>query len=296
MSTRWFSCSALFAMVAIAVPAAAQSYGTRAYAVSSVEGVGQANDGTTFIQRGTTSASASADYAGNQFGSIPSTGSATGSATLADGSLRGYASTTGRGSASAQLGWQDVLTFQGLGARDPSGVTPITILYTFEGELTTGPGSVALGRGQLLIGGPFSEGTNAIDAYYRTDQHVTNEFTWGTQNPFISRELIQNGPSSWTIRAVWGLPNTYSGMFIGASLQSLAFGSATADFSGTSSVRLELPAGVTFTSASGQFLSAIAPAGAVPEPSTWAMMLIGFGAIGTAMRRGRRLSWTAQAT
>jgi len=26
-------------------------------------------------------------------------------------------------------------------------------------------------------------------------------------------------------------------------------------------------------------------AGAVPEPSTWAMMLVGFGAIGTAMRR-----------
>lgn len=28
--------------------------------------------------------------------------------------------------------------------------------------------------------------------------------------------------------------------------------------------------------------------GAVPEPSTWAMLLIGFGAIGTAMRRCRR--------
>jgi hypothetical protein len=28
--------------------------------------------------------------------------------------------------------------------------------------------------------------------------------------------------------------------------------------------------------------------GGVPEPSTWAMMLLGFGAIGFALRRGRR--------
>ncbi|MES2903838.1 MAG: choice-of-anchor L domain-containing protein [Pseudomonadota bacterium] len=30
------------------------------------------------------------------------------------------------------------------------------------------------------------------------------------------------------------------------------------------------------------------PTGAVPEPSTWAMMLMGFGAIGVGLRRGRR--------
>jgi hypothetical protein len=28
--------------------------------------------------------------------------------------------------------------------------------------------------------------------------------------------------------------------------------------------------------------------GAVPEPATWAMMLLGFGGIGMAMRRGRK--------
>ncbi len=32
--------------------------------------------------------------------------------------------------------------------------------------------------------------------------------------------------------------------------------------------------------------AAVAPA--VPEPATWAMMLIGFGAIGVAMRRSRK--------
>ncbi len=31
------------------------------------------------------------------------------------------------------------------------------------------------------------------------------------------------------------------------------------------------------------------PSGAVPEPSTWAMMLVGFGAVGGAMRRSRKV-------
>ena len=31
---------------------------------------------------------------------------------------------------------------------------------------------------------------------------------------------------------------------------------------------------------------------AVPEPATWALMLLGFGGIGVAMRRGRRRSST----
>ncbi|MBA2466428.1 MAG: PEPxxWA-CTERM sorting domain-containing protein, partial [Sphingomonas sp.] len=30
--------------------------------------------------------------------------------------------------------------------------------------------------------------------------------------------------------------------------------------------------------------------GAVPEPATWAMMLIGFGATGAAMRRRRKVA------
>jgi hypothetical protein len=38
----------------------------------------------------------------------------------------------------------------------------------------------------------------------------------------------------------------------------------------------------------GHTQASFSPAGAVPEPSTWAMMLVGFGAIGLAMRRSRR--------
>ena len=46
--------------------------------------------------------------------------------------------------------------------------------------------------------------------------------------------------------------------------------------------------------AAGQQFSAVFDiAGAVPEPSTWAMMLFGFAAIGTALRRKRRLAAAA---
>lgn len=37
------------------------------------------------------------------------------------------------------------------------------------------------------------------------------------------------------------------------------------------------------------------PAAAVPEPGTWAMMLVGFGAIGFSMRRRRRVTASLQA-
>lgn len=33
------------------------------------------------------------------------------------------------------------------------------------------------------------------------------------------------------------------------------------------------------------------PTGAIPEPSTWAMMLLGFGTLGAALRRRRVLAW-----
>lgn len=47
--------------------------------------------------------------------------------------------------------------------------------------------------------------------------------------------------------------------------------------------------GVVFNNVAGQAITASVnlPA-AVPEPATWAMMLLGFGAIGLAMRRSRR--------
>ncbi len=58
--------------------------------------------------------------------------------------------------------------------------------------------------------------------------------------------------------------------------------SASIDYAHTATLRFNTPPGVTWTSQSGSFLSAVSP---VPEPATWMMMLCGFGATGWAMRR-----------
>jgi hypothetical protein len=67
-----------------------------------------------------------------------------------------------------------------------------------------------------------------------------------------------------------------------------------ADFSNTATVNLTVPTGVTFTSASGAFLTQVdSPViGLVPEPATWAMFLLGFGVVGYSMRR-RKVGYKA---
>ena len=55
------------------------------------------------------------------------------------------------------------------------------------------------------------------------------------------------------------------------------------DFLHTASFDFVLPTDVSFTSASGTFLTG--PSAAVPEPATWAMLILGFGLAGAALRR-----------
>ncbi len=63
------------------------------------------------------------------------------------------------------------------------------------------------------------------------------------------------------------------------------------DFSHTGSVGFLLPQGISFTSASGIFL--VPPAGGVPEPASWVMLISGFGLVGVTARRRRRFAAAA---
>lgn len=58
--------------------------------------------------------------------------------------------------------------------------------------------------------------------------------------------------------------------------------SGLGDFQGLSFLNNNDPAGVRFQNMSYE---SVAPGGAVPEPATWAMMIVGFGSVGGAMRR-----------
>lgn len=68
----------------------------------------------------------------------------------------------------------------------------------------------------------------------------------------------------------------------------------TQDFGNTATFSWDLPTGVSAASSSGRFLSEATP-GAVPEPSTWAMLIVGFGLIGASLRSRRATARFASA-
>jgi hypothetical protein len=86
--------------------------------------------------------------------------------------------------------------------------------------------------------------------------------------------------SSFNTVATLGLGSTVccgANSSIGLAPQLFTAGTYRLTFNGTSTVAGADSGTVT-----------IAAAGAVPEPATWAMMLLGFGGIGMAMRRRRK--------
>lgn len=79
----------------------------------------------------------------------------------------------------------------------------------------------------------------------------------------------------------------YIELFTASYADGGANGFSQADFSHTLHFNWTLPEGVYAKSASGVFLSDMA---AVPEADAWALMILGFGASGAALRRRRALS------
>jgi hypothetical protein len=60
---------------------------------------------------------------------------------------------------------------------------------------------------------------------------------------------------------------------------------AELDFLHTGTFGIQADPGVTFTSDSGVFLGSGLTPGGVPEPANWALMIMGFGLVGSAVRR-----------
>ena len=106
--------------------------------------------------------------------------------------------------------------------------------------------------------------------------------------------------SSFTSNTVFGLTaqiTTYydvlNRLFTGTQLQSKNF-SGSGAFEGGNYVNVSGPWSETvrytlnFTGGAGSNFNGTVNIGAVPEPGTWGLMLLGFGGIGMAMRRRQR--------
>lgn len=95
--------------------------------------------------------------------------------------------------------------------------------------------------------------------------------------------LDKQANSAGTLTTVGSL-----GVNLGSRTSFDILGSDAFAFNGTTLYNVNLGTGaLTASGNTGRALFGIA-IGAVPEPGTWAMMLLGFGAVGVAMRRSRR--------
>jgi hypothetical protein len=112
--------------------------------------------------------------------------------------------------------------------------------------------------------------------------------------------------SSFTSNTVLGLTaqitsyyDVLNGLFAGTQLQTSSF-TGTGSYEGANYVNVAGPWSETvryrlnFTGGVGSNFNGTVNLAAVPEPATWALMLLGFGGIGMAMRRQRRTPKLAQ--
>jgi hypothetical protein len=175
-------------------------------------------------------------------------------ADLTTGILTAYAQT---GVASAAM-W-DSFTFEGL----PAGGETITATLSFPGALTGSSfGIASLEEGSQTEFNDHSELMASTGAFFNTA-------TPPSSIP-LSFEVANGSP-----------------IIVFAELLGEVDGvSGVADFGDPPMLTLTLPNGASVTTASGVFDNFVSAT--VPEPSTWAMMLIGFGGLNFAAYRARR--------
>ena len=251
---------------------------------------------------------------------------ASASGDLGKGQLKAYGhnedvSATARG-AFANTRISDIITFN-----NTSGETAyITFGYSFDGLYTAPLGytdgymSGAIGLAlnnvyEVIDGTPTSWLTWAGSGQYiggiaqanwdmNNGNFLQNYYFSGTADDF---QFTQNfdwaaGVVEGTFLTTLAIPVGYSQLGFAFTLELDCRGrAATCGFGHTGALGIgDTPDGVSWTSKSGVLFSTLEQpgtpgggVGGVPEPATWAMLIVGFGAVGVAARRRHALRVTA---
>jgi len=180
--------------------------------------------------------------------------------------------------ASATL--SDLLTFNVAGANS-STVTDIGVTFTVDGSVD--PGTPGAANGGVLSEYNLKLGSATIDYVYDTGDDPDPNLIPINQF-WVSTSITSESPDSFIFSGVYALTGASDPLAIQMLLSETCTGNASCDVSHTGAVTFDLPSNVTFTSASGVFLTA--PTTATPEPSY--SVLAGIGLLGLIVFARRR--------
>ncbi|MDB5451860.1 MAG: hypothetical protein JWO33_438 [Caulobacteraceae bacterium] len=239
---------------------------------------------------------------------------ATAQANLAAGTVRATASSSAGSGSFAQSEIADTLYFN----NTTDAAIGLTFRFTLDGTITNAPDDVFAGGyaiftldgcggcGNLTQGvdGPneFGVGEFALAGseyllFNRMGIYGFAEYT-GLSGPpedgkYDYGATFDGGYMTGFYQTTVYVPVGLSTMGVRARLNLDCRFGAVCDFGHTGAIKLgPLADGLSYSSASGAFYS---DAIAAPEPATWAMMILGFGLTGAAVRASRRRTGTALA-
>jgi hypothetical protein len=190
---------------------------------------------------------------------------------------------TGNAGGELDLAMNDTYTVQGTA----TGVFPVTVTLHASGQMNSSPvltSHVLVANVKVVIGSfnidPAATLIPTVDPFdpvLTVDQLFTSRVS---SSPFTVPVDVS---ASYTRMVSVG--NVFD---VGYELLS-TFSRGEIDLSHTADISFSLPQGVFITSALGAtFGTPPTPPPAVPEPASWAMMLMGFAGLGWAARRTRR--------
>ena len=170
----------------------------------------------------------------------------------------------------------------------------VAVSWRVEGTIS-GPVLPLQARSFFGMSVDFNDGQSSTSGFLdyevdpNTGQISTSALMSSTDSFANSFTTVDLGGDS---RLMTGLFDIRPGLGVGflkGLTQLVCWQGAVCDFSHTSSLSLgALPTGVTFNFDAPGFLGGYGSAnGGVPEPATWAMLLLGFGGLGAVLRRRR---------